>query len=193
MTVSKSATLKARAFLAGWTPSSVKAAGYTVQVQVATPQFSPGGGTFTGSVAVTVTCATSGATIHYTTNGADPTESDQTVASGGTVKVDHSLTLKARAFKAGWTPSAVKTSSYTINSVCEMIYIPYMSLCFGGFCIQDQPFPEAFDHPLRSVRLQMSMSTDGELCFEHRYRDASLLESSRQEREDDELRWDRLG
>ena len=93
----------------------MKAAGYTVQVQVATPQFSPAGGTFTGSVAVTVTCATSGATIHYTTNGADPTESDDVVASGGQVTVSKSATLKARAFLAGWTPSSVKAAGYTVQ------------------------------------------------------------------------------
>ena len=130
-TVSQNATLKARAFKAGFTPSSVRAAAYTVYV--ATPQFSPDGGLFTGSVAVTVTCATSDATIHYSTTGVDPTESDPVVASGGQVKVSPSAALKARAFKAGWTPSAVKTSFFsTVNSDCEMIYIPAGSFLMGN-------------------------------------------------------------
>lgn len=42
---------------------------------VATPTFSPATGTFTSAQSVTLSCATAGATIRYTTNGNDPTES----------------------------------------------------------------------------------------------------------------------
>ncbi|MFN3408684.1 MAG: chitobiase/beta-hexosaminidase C-terminal domain-containing protein, partial [Limisphaerales bacterium] len=36
---------------------------------VATPQFSPGGGSYGGPTNVTITCATAGAALYYTTNG----------------------------------------------------------------------------------------------------------------------------
>jgi uncharacterized repeat protein (TIGR01451 family) len=58
---------------------------------------------------------TGGIAIHYTTDGSDPTENDAVVAAGGTLLVDHGLTLKARAFKAGWSPSAVKSATFTIT------------------------------------------------------------------------------
>jgi len=79
---------------------------------VAMPTFSPDGAIFDSAQNVTVSCATPGATIHYTTNGIDPTESDPVVASGSTVLVDHRLTLKARAWKAGLDPSSVKSALY---------------------------------------------------------------------------------
>ncbi len=82
---------------------------------VATPQFSVPAGTYTSVQTVTVTCATPGATIHYTTNGADPTESDPVVASGGTVQITESTTLKARAWKTGMPPSNINTAVYTLK------------------------------------------------------------------------------
>jgi formylglycine-generating enzyme required for sulfatase activity len=81
---------------------------------VATPAFSLGGGVFAGpTVSVTVTCDTVGATIHYATTGASPTEAGPTVASGGSVSVPVPGTLKARAWKAGWQLSAIAAASYT--------------------------------------------------------------------------------
>jgi len=82
--------------------------------QVATPTFTPDGNYYNLEQSVRIDCATSGATINYTTNGMDPTSSDRTVASGGTVLVDHAVTLKASATKAGLSPSAVKSAAYNI-------------------------------------------------------------------------------
>jgi hypothetical protein len=80
---------------------------------VAKPIFSVAEGTITATP-VFIACGTPGAVIHYTTNGADPTENDPVVASGSPVTVDHSLTLKARAFRSGFTTSAVKSASYNV-------------------------------------------------------------------------------
>ena len=60
---------------------------------------SPNGGTFTGSISVTLSCSTSGMTIRYTTNGSDPISSSTQYTSPFTVS--SSCTVKARAFKGG--------------------------------------------------------------------------------------------
>lgn len=84
------------------------------QPQVATPGFSPGGGTYTGSQNVTINCSTSGATVRYTTNGSDPSQTNGTV--GTSVTIPSSCTLKAIAYKSGMTNSNIASTSYTINT-----------------------------------------------------------------------------
>jgi len=83
---------------------------------VATPTFSPTSGTYTGSQSVTISSATAGNTIRYTTNGSDPTCSIGTVYSGN-VTVNANTTLKAIGCKAGSSDSSVASSSYTIQYI----------------------------------------------------------------------------
>ncbi|HET9712998.1 MAG TPA: chitobiase/beta-hexosaminidase C-terminal domain-containing protein, partial [Pyrinomonadaceae bacterium] len=80
---------------------------------VARPIFSVAEGAI-AATQVQIVCGTPDSVIRYTTNGSDPTENDPVIASGGFVMVDHSLTLKARAFRSGFTTSAVKSATYTI-------------------------------------------------------------------------------
>ena len=82
---------------------------------VSTPTFSPDGGAFVTQTNVTISCATEGATIHYTTTGGDPSENDPTVASGSSVLVDRTQRLKAMAFKDNWDPSIIKMATYCIT------------------------------------------------------------------------------
>ena len=80
--------------------------------QVATPTFSPEGGSFTDSVDVTIACATEGATIRYTTDGSDPNGSSAECT--GAIHLTSTTTLKARAFMAGMTDSEVASATFTI-------------------------------------------------------------------------------
>jgi hypothetical protein len=110
--IDHSLTLKAKAWKDGLDPSNVKSADY--QIIVATPVFAPDGGAYTSEQDVVITCSTAGATIHYTTDGNDPTESDPIIASGDSVlvSVDPPTTLKARAWKTGLEPSGIKEATY---------------------------------------------------------------------------------
>ena len=90
-------------------------AGYMAYPTVATPTFSQSPGTFNNPVTVSVGCATSGATIRYTTNGNDPTSSSSVY--GGPLTFTSTTTLKARAFRSGMTDSGVATATYTINCI----------------------------------------------------------------------------
>ena len=112
VTIDQSRTLKAVAFKAGMATSNMAAEIYALTV--ATPTIAPSGSTFYAPLVATITCSVSGATIRYTTTGLDPTLADPVIASGGTVSIDASQTLKVKAWKAGWTDSAVGSRTFAM-------------------------------------------------------------------------------
>jgi hypothetical protein len=114
LTVSSTETIKALATASGMTTSGTASATYTIESQVATPTFAPAGGSYTTAQTVSISTASSGATIYYTTNGSTPTTSS-TVYSGP-ITVSASETLKAYATKSGYFDSNVATATYTIGS-----------------------------------------------------------------------------
>jgi hypothetical protein len=89
---------------------------------VATPSFSPGGGSYSSTQTVTISTATSLAVLCYTTDGSTPTESGH-LCSGGTtstystpISVATTQTVKAIGTKATYTDSAVGSATYTISA-----------------------------------------------------------------------------
>lgn len=79
---------------------------------VATPIFTPGGGTYNAAQTVTIADATAGAKIYYTTNGTTPTTRSTVYA--GPIVVSSTKRLKAIATASGYTSSAVATATYTL-------------------------------------------------------------------------------
>lgn len=77
--------------------------------QVATPTFSPAEGTFTEAQTVTISCATDGATISYSTDGGT------TWTVGNSLTVSETTTVMAKATKDGMTDSETATATYTIR------------------------------------------------------------------------------
>ncbi len=78
----------------------------------AAPTFNPAAGAVVSGTTVALSCATEGATIHYTTNGTDPTASSATYTSA--ITVDENMTIKAIAVKDGLDNSSVASATYTI-------------------------------------------------------------------------------
>jgi hypothetical protein len=80
----------------------------------AAPSFSPAPGTYTTAQSITLTSATTGASIRYTTDGSTPTSGSGTLYTGP-VNLTANTTLKAIAFKALLNDSAVTTGAYSIR------------------------------------------------------------------------------
>lgn len=82
--------------------------------QVATPTFTPAGGTYAIAQDVTILCATSGATIKYTTDGSIPTVSSQTYTAP--IHIPSTTSVKAIAMKTGMLNSELSSTAYKISS-----------------------------------------------------------------------------
>ena len=85
------------------------------QETVATPTFSPAAGTYFDAQNVSISCTTEGATIRYTLDETDPTESSAVYSTP--ISVNTTTTIKAKAFKSGYTASNVATATYTFPSL----------------------------------------------------------------------------
>jgi uncharacterized repeat protein (TIGR03803 family) len=121
VSISATATLKALAYKTGMTDSAVTSGLYTINIpQVAAPSFSPAAGTYTSAQTVTISTATSGASIRYTTDGSTPSETAGTLYSSP-VSISATVTLKALAYKTGMADSGVTSGLYTINTVTRSL------------------------------------------------------------------------
>ena len=77
---------------------------------VAAPAFNPPAGSYSSAQSVAIRCATSGASIYYTTNGSTPTTSSTPYT--GPISVSSNATIKALATKDGMTQSDVGVAVY---------------------------------------------------------------------------------
>lgn len=123
---------------------------------VATPTFSPDGGTYPTAQSVTINCATPGSVIHYTTNGNDPTESD--AVPSGSVAVSQSMTLKAKAFKTGSTPSGIKTATYTIAPATTVLSVANASFALGQTATLNATLQTSSKTPLSGKTLSFQIN-----------------------------------
>ncbi len=120
ITVSSTETINAIALdssSGGYIESAVASATYTISASAptpaATPTFSVPSGTYASAQTVTISDATTGATIYYTTDGTTPTTSSSQYTSP--ISVSTTETIEAIATASGYSSSAVASATYTIS------------------------------------------------------------------------------
>jgi N-acetylneuraminic acid mutarotase len=112
--ISSSETLQAIATASGDSASNIATAVYAITLPAASsPTFNPAAGTYPSTQTVTISDATAGATIYYTTNGAVPTTSSAVYSVP--IIVSSSETVQAMAIAAGTSSSTIGSAAYTIS------------------------------------------------------------------------------
>lgn len=104
-------TIRAIAAKQGMNNSAESSATYAFKV--ATPVASVPAGQYNSVQTVTLTTATTGAQIYYTTNGNAPTTSDTPYT--GPITVSTTTTIKAIAIRTMYQPSAISTNTYELR------------------------------------------------------------------------------
>ncbi|MDB5171735.1 MAG: hypothetical protein JWN51_508, partial [Phycisphaerales bacterium] len=92
------------------TPGAVNGVSTNVNF-IADTKFNFNRGFYTSPFQLTITTATPGATVRYTTDGSEPTATTGTVYTGP-ITINHTTNVRAAAFKAGYQPTNVDTQSY---------------------------------------------------------------------------------
>ncbi len=112
ITITATTTIKAIAIAPTTLESAVYTGTFTFVPTVETPTFSPAAMTFaTDTLSVSLSCATAGATIRYTTNGSEPTASSAQYT--GAITLNATTTIKAKAFKSNCVDSATASATFT--------------------------------------------------------------------------------
>lgn len=84
-----------------------------------TPTFNPPAGAYTQPINVTISSSTAGATIRYTLNGSEPTESSTVYSTP--INVSANTTIKAKAWADGFDPSYTATAAYVFPVMVQNI------------------------------------------------------------------------
>ena len=112
ISVTATETIEAMAIATGHTQSAVLTEKYTIEKQAAAPVFSPAVGTYTTTETITITGATPGAVIYYTTNGTAPTSASTKYTAP--VAITQTTDFQAIAIATGYVNSVAAKANYTL-------------------------------------------------------------------------------
>ena len=112
ITITSETIIKAKAFINGKLPSETATFNYTIALAAA-PNANPAPGAVIIGTHVTLFSVTQGATIRYTTDGSEPTESSVVYTSPITITA--AILIKAKAFANNMVPSDTIMFNYTIG------------------------------------------------------------------------------
>jgi hypothetical protein len=105
LTVSSSQTVSAKALAPAFRGSDISRTVYTITPPAAAPVFAPAAGNYNTVQTVSISDATPGATIYYTTNGSAPTS--QSTPYTGPITLQTTTTVEAAALAPGGSLSPV--------------------------------------------------------------------------------------
>ena len=111
--------------------------------QAALPAISPSAGTYSSPISITVGCDTPGASIYYTVDGSVPSETSFAYpASGFSISGADGTqkTVKARAFKSGYTPSDTASNTYTFEGGGQPDLVADVARWPGAQASEGQPY-----------------------------------------------------
>jgi hypothetical protein len=146
-TLTHNTTVRAIATATGMRDSLVASATYSIQA--APPTFSPASGLYVGSVTVTLSTTTSGATIRYTTDGSAPTAASP--AYTGPITLTRTTTIRAITTASAMVDSNEAAADYTVAVVA-----PSFTPAAGTYA---QPQTVALSTPTSGARIYYT--TDG--------------------------------
>ncbi|MHC4499099.1 MAG: Calx-beta domain-containing protein, partial [Planctomycetota bacterium] len=103
--------------------------------EVADTKFSHDRGFYDSAFNLSITCATGGATIHYTLDGNEPNEfifpGNGTYQYTGPININQTTFVRAAAFKSGYVPTNVDTHTYIFGANSVRKVLPTISLVGG--------------------------------------------------------------
>jgi hypothetical protein len=118
---------------------------------VAVPTFGPAGGTYSSAQSVTISTATSGASIRYTLDGSTPTATSPLYS--GPITIATTKTVTAIGMKSGLANSAAASATYTIGSGAATCPTQSDNPDFG-------PNTRIFDPSMSAATIQAQLDAD---------------------------------